>query len=239
MIKKTISSKTFAQYFKAISDPNSRFYQADDDILDFNERYMRGEFQVMFDELNVPITLDEIKRAVKQLRNGASAGPDLYINEFLKNGSEVLLNYIHTLFNKVFEVGYFPELWSEGFIVPIFKKGDKTEVSNYRGITLLSTVGKLFTRVLNNRLNSWAEEYNIYIEAQAGFRTNMSTIDNIFILSGLISHNLNNNKHLYCAFIDFTKAFDYVIRDILWYKLLKEGVSGKILDIIIHRFNDI
>ena len=85
---------------------------------------MRGEFQVMFDELNVPITLDEIKRALKQLRNGASGGPDLYINELFKNGSDVLLNYIHTLFNKVFEVGYFPEIWSEGFKAPIFKKGD-------------------------------------------------------------------------------------------------------------------
>ena len=65
---------------------------------------MRGEFQAMFDELNVPITLDDIKRAVKQMRNGANAGPDFYINEFFKNGSDVLLNYIHTLFNKVFEV---------------------------------------------------------------------------------------------------------------------------------------
>lgn len=101
----------------------------------------------------------------------------------------------------------------------------------------MSTVGKLFTRILNNRLNSWAEEYNIYIEAHAGFRTNMSTIDNIFILNALISHNLYNNTHLYCAFIDFTKAFDYVVRDILWYKLIKEGVSGKILDIIKSMYN--
>ena len=92
----------------------------------------------------------------------------------------------------------------------------------------MSTVGKLFTRVLNNRLNSWAEEYNIYIEAKAGFRTNMSTIDNIVILSALISQNLNNNKQLNCVFIDFTKAFDYVVRDILWYELIKEGVCGKI-----------
>ena len=55
-------------------------------------------------------------------------------------------------------MGYFPENWSEGFIVPIFKKGDINEVSNYRGITLLSTLGKLFTRILDNRLNKWAEE---------------------------------------------------------------------------------
>lgn len=89
---------------------------------------------------------------------------------FSKKGSNVLVSYIQNLFNKIFEIGYFPEKWSEGFIIPIFKKGDTNEVSNYRGITLLSTLGKLFTRILNNRLNAWAEEYNVYIEAQAGFR---------------------------------------------------------------------
>ena len=55
-----------------------------------------------------------------------------------------------------------------------------------RGITLLSTLGKLFTRVINNRLSQWAEEYSVYIEAQAGFRSGMGTVDNIFVLHGLI-----------------------------------------------------
>ena len=127
-------------------------------------------------------------------------------------------------------MGYFPEKWSEGFIVPIFKKGDINDVSNYRGITLLSTVGKLFTRILNNRLNKWAEEYSIYIEAQAGFRKHMSTVDNIFVLNGLITHCLNNN--LYCCFVDYSKAFDYIDREIFWYKLIKIGVRGEMLNII-------
>ena len=136
-------------------------------------------------------------------------------------------------------MGYFPEKWSEGYIVPIFKKGDVNEVSNYRGITLLSTLGKLFTRILNNRLNNWAEEYGIYIEAQAGFRKHMSTIDNVFVLNSLITHCINNKEHLYCCFVDFTKAFDYVERDILWYKLIKIGVRGQMLDIIKSMYNAI
>ena len=97
----------------------------------------------------------------------------------------------------MFEIGYFPESWSEGFIIPIFMKGDKEEVSNYRGITLLSTVGKLFKRILTNRLNDWTEKYNVYVEAQAGFRKCKGTVDNIFILNSLITHCLNNNEHLY------------------------------------------
>ena len=237
--KNSVSVDQFTEYFRSINDPNDRFYQADEDVLFFNERYLRGEIQIMFDELNVTISLEEIRKGIKQLRNGASAGPDLMLNEFLKHGSNGLLIYLHHLFNKIFEIGYFPENWSEGHIVPIFKKGDKDEVSNYRGITLLSIVGKLFTRILNNRLNDWAEEYNIYVEAQAGFRKCMGTVDNIFILNNLITHCLNNNESLYCAFVDFTKAFDFVVRDILWFKLIKLGVGGKMLNVIRSIYNHV
>ena len=60
----------------------------------------------------------------------------------------------------------------------------------------------------------------------------MSTIDNIFVLNGLITHCINNNEYLYCCFVDFTKAFDCEERDILRYKLIKIGVRGRMLDII-------
>ena len=74
--------------------------------------------------------------------------------------------------------------------------------------------------------------YGVLIEAQAGFRAGMSTVDNVFVLHDLISHMLNNGHKLYCAFIDFTKAFDYVVRDNLWYKLICLGLRGNMLNII-------
>ena len=70
------------------------------------------------------------------------------------------------------------------------------------------------------------------MESQTGFRKNMGTEDNIFVLHGLITHMLNTGKKLYCGFIDFTKAFDYVVRESLWTKLMKIGLSGNILNII-------
>ena len=171
--------------------------------------------------------MEEITKVIKQLKSGKVCGPDLVLNEFFKFESQTLQQFIHQLFNKLFKQGYFPDTWSEGYTVPLHKKCDQDDPGNYRGITLLSTLGKLFTKVLHNRLNSWAEIYNVYIEAQSGFRENMSTIDNIFVLHGLINHMINNNKRMYVAFIDYTKAFDYVVRDILWYKLIKLGVRGK------------
>ena len=103
----------------------------------------------------------------------------------------------------------------------------------------MSVLGKLFTRLLNNRLIEWAEMYQVYIEAQAGFRKCMCTVDNIFVLHGLITRMLNGGKRFYCAFIDFTKAFDYVVKDILWYKLIKLGVRTQILKVIKSMYDNI
>ena len=186
----------------------------------------------MLDELNTSFSEDEVIKSVKQLKSNKAGGPDKIINEFLIHGRQILVPTICKLFNKIYDMGYFPEEWAEGYIIPLHKKGSANDVENYRGITLLSILGKLFTRVLNNRLSEWAENYYVFIEAQAGFRPGMGTTDNIFILRGLITHILNQGSKLYCAFVDFTKTFDHVVRENLWYKLIKFGLRGKVLNII-------
>ncbi|MCG8033307.1 MAG: reverse transcriptase family protein, partial [Candidatus Thiodiazotropha taylori] len=227
-----IPLSSFEEYFKSVNNPSDPFYTPDEDVLYFNEQYVKNEFTIMFDELNVEFTQEEIMKSIKQLKTNKSAGPDKLINEFFIHGKHILIPTLCKIFNTVFESGYFPDEWSEGYIIPLHKKGSMTDVENYRGITLLSTLGKLFTRVINNRLSVWSEKYFVLIEAQAGFRVNMSTIDDIFVLHGLVSHILNQGNKLYCAFIDFTKAFDYVVRENLWYKMIKLGIRGKILNII-------
>ncbi len=87
----------------------------------------------------------------------------MLLNEYFIHGSQILLPTLVSLFNRILSIGYFPTEWSEGHIIPLHKKGSLNEVDNYRGITLLSTLGKLFTRVLNNRLSELAESYNVYI----------------------------------------------------------------------------
>lgn len=193
----------------------------------------------MVSELDNEISVDEIINAVKQLNSGKSGGPGRLSNEFFIHGGDILPSYLCKIFNILLNKGYFPSLWSQGYIVLIHKKGSLSNVENYRGITLLSCFGKLFTRVINNRLTAWAEQYNVYIEAQAGFRSDMGTIDNIFNLHGLITHLLNQRKKLYCAFVDFTKAFDFGNRDILWYKLIKFGITGKLLNVIRSRYEQV
>ena len=129
--------------------------------------------------------------------------------------------------------GFFPDTWSTGCIIPIFKKGDCNDTNNNRGITLISCMGKLFTSVLNARLLKWESENNIITDAQFGFRPGHSTVDAIFILQTLINKYLKKKGgRLYYCFVDYRKAFDFIDRGRLWGKLIKQGINGKMLNII-------
>ena len=99
-----IQLSCFEQYFNAINNPSDPFYRPDEDIIYFNERYENEEFRIMFDELNVIFSQEEIRRAIKQLKNGKSAGPDKLINEFFINGTEYLSPTLCNLFNKPLRV---------------------------------------------------------------------------------------------------------------------------------------
>ena len=131
------------------------------------------------------------------------------------------------LFNIIFETGTLPDSWLEGRIIPIYKnKGDRSTPENYRPITVLSCLSKVFTSVLNNRLTKFLDSTSGLNENQAGFRKGYSTIDHIFSLNTLLELHRAKKKKLYCAFIDFSKAFDSVWRIGLWRKLLANNING-------------
>ena len=137
----------------------------------------------------------------------------------------------YKLFNLVFDSGIIPESWTLGRIIPIYKnKGAQSNPENYRPITLVSCLGKLFTSIINSRLQSFAGEFELLSESQTGFRKTYSTCDSIFALHMLISILFNQKKKLFCAFIDFQRAFDTVWRDGLWVKFWH--IRGKCFNII-------
>ena len=162
-----------------------------------------------FDELNVPFTENELKKALKNLKNNKSTGPDDILNEQIKTSFPKMKYVYLKLFNIILETGCFPEAWAEGMIVPIFKnKGSKNDPNNYRGITLLSCMSKYFNSVLNNRLKAVAEKILSLI--QAGFRPGFSTMDHAFTLLCIFALYERLQKNLFVAFIDYQKAFDTV-----------------------------
>ena len=145
-----------------------------------------------------------------------------------------------SLFNLVLDTGIIPDPWLEGIIRPIFKRsGDPKQPENYRPITILSCFGKLFTAILNLRLNNFLQFHNILEENQAGFRSGYSTTDHIFTLHTLTEILKKKKKKLFCSFIDFSKAFDSVWRTGLWMKLLGNGIQGKLFRVIYNLYRNI
>ena len=114
-----IALSSFEAYFKAVNNPTDPFYTPGEDVVFFNERYVNNEFSIMFEELNLNFSQNEILKSIKQLKSNKSGGPDMLINEFFIHGKQVLVPMLCSLFNKVFEYGFFPEEWSEGYIVPL------------------------------------------------------------------------------------------------------------------------
>ena len=144
------------------------------------------------------------------------------------------------LFNCVLDTGFIPTTWLEGVVIPIFKnKGDPKSPSNYRPITILSCLGKLFTAILNNRLTAFLDNNKILEENQAGFRKEYSCTDHIFTLHALFEILRKGKKKLFAAFIDFSQAFDKVWRAGLWHKLLQNQVNGKFLNVILNMYDNI
>ena len=184
--------------------------------------------------LNRNFDTTEIKKGIKSLKRNKAAGIDSIINELIIEAANKLTPLFVNLFNVILKRGVVPSDWAKGIIIPIFKnKGDPEDPDNYRGISLLSCAAKLFTTVLNNRLNEFLSDFSTIGEEQAGFRKNYSCSDHIFTLQCLIDIYTNHlNKNLYCCFIDYRKAFDTINRAALWQKLASLNINGKILNVI-------
>ena len=151
----------------------------------------------------------------------------------MKNSPKSVLKLIVALFNIILNTGRVPTQWCTGIILPMYtNKGSHDHPNDYRGITLLSCLEKLFTNIINNRLAQYLEDDNILGEEQAGFRAGYSTLDYMFVLHCLVDIYQYQTKRVYCAFVDYKKAFDLIDRSSIWLKLITVGVKGRIFRVV-------
>ena len=137
------------------------------------------------------------------------------------------------LFNLILSVDYFPDIWNQGLITPIFKKGDKFDPNNYRGICVNSNLGKVFCSIINVRVLNFLNKHNVLSKSQIGFIPKHRTTDHIYILHTLIDKHVHQNyTKIYTCFIDLQKAFDSIWHTGLFFKDIESGVGGKAYDII-------
>lgn len=190
------------------------------------------EFDNILGELicDDPPSTIEISRAINALKNHKSAGEDKIVAEMIKVGGDKSIQMLQSLLNKIWREKVVPQDWRDSMVVPIHKKGDKANCSNYRGISLLSVPGKVLSRILYGRLLPMADAY--LREGQCGFRRERSTVDMIFSTRQLVEKSLEQNTTLCLAFIDISKAFDSVNRDILFNVLEKMSCPEVILSLL-------
>lgn len=186
------------------------------------------------DHLDYQFTYDEIQDEIKKLKNNKASGHDFVLNEMIKNAPKDVVKVICEYFNLVLKTGKVPDDWGIGIIIPFYKNsGDCKDPENYRGITLISCIAKLFSACISNRLRGYVEGTGTLGGEQAGFREGFSTLDNAFIIKMLIDMYTQKKKKLFGAFLDYKKAFDTVDRAHLWKRLLACGINGKILNVVV------
>ena len=175
------------------------------------------------------VCYEEVEIAARKLKRGKSAGLDEVCVEMIKEGGRSMLLWLVRLFSVCWREGKVPQDWQDACLVPIYKgKGDKRECTNYRGISLLSVVGKLYGRVLIGRVKRVTEK-NIG-EEQGGFREGRGCVDQVFTLRMVAEKYREKKKDLFLCFMDLEKAYDRVCRKKLWSVLRSYGVGMNLMD---------
>lgn len=173
---------------------------------------------------------NEIKTAIEQLKNWKSPGEDCIFAEMIKGGKEESVYMLKALFSKIWESEQVPQEWCKALVIPLHKKGSKTKCDNYRGISLLSVPGKVLSRIIYNRLSPFIESQ--LQDHQSGFRKDHSTNDMIFSTRQMVEKSLEQNSPLCIAFVDISKAFDSVNRNLLFKILERLNCPLKLLQIL-------
>ncbi|KAK0154090.1 LINE-1 retrotransposable element ORF2 protein [Merluccius polli] len=174
-----------------------------------------------------PISGAEVAEVVRKLLGGRAPGVDEVRPEFLKALDIVGLSWLTRLCGIAWTSRAVPLDWQTGVVVPLFKKGDRRVCSNYRGITLLSLPGKIYSGVLERRVR-WIVEPRIQ-EEQCGFRPGRGTVDQLYTLCRILEGAWEFAQPVHMCFVDLEKAFDRVPRGVLWGVLREYGVSDPLI----------
>lgn len=176
---------------------------------------------------NKKITREEVRTAVFAAKNKKAVGVDMLPYECLKN--DMCITALCKLFNVCYQNGVIPDEWTKAVLVTIPKGNSSvsTKPLSYRGLSLQSCAYKIYSAVLNKRLSYHLESNNLLSNCQNGFRKDRSCVDHVYTLCDLVKTKINNKQKVYCAYVDFAKAFDYVSRPMILYRLKEYGVVGQ------------
>ena len=177
-----------------------------------------------------PTTNTEILQIINRFKNKKSPGSDNVGPQLLKEiTSEIVMPLVH-LFNLSISTGKVPDFLKIAKVIPIYKKGDRQTIGNYRPISLLSIFDKVLEKIMHSRLYSYLNASNILYDYQFGFRRNYSTCLALIDVVDQIYEHLDNHEKVVGIYLDLQKAFDTVDHEILLAKLYHYGIRGNVFD---------
>ena len=138
------------------------------------------------------------------------------------------------LFNKSLQTGRFPTQWKQANVCPVFKKENRSDKTNYRPISLLSSSSKILEKIVYKRLYEYLIDNNLLIEQNSGFKWKDSTVNQLLKIVHQIYQDINSGKDTCLVFLDVSKAFDKVWHKGLLFKLRQLGIAGTLYDWLEH-----
>ena len=228
---------------KSITDPtdisnefNNYFSNVADVILDkrrYNGKKSYAEFLTdpspnYINDVFNPTDEIEVKNIIIKMKLNKSCGPTSIPTKILKLIKLEISKPLAEIINLSFNTGIHPEKLKVAEVKPLFKKGSKLLTCNYRPISLLSNINKIFEEVMFNRISEFLEDSNSLYPLQFGFRKKYSTNHALIDIIEKVSEALDKNKIACGIFVDFQKAFDTVNHEILLKKLSHLGIKGNI-----------
>ena len=171
-----------------------------------------------------------VKKVITNLDSSKASGPDCIPEVVLKNCEPELSYILARLFKKCLKESCFPDCWK---VVPVFKNvGERSTAKNYRPVSLLSVISKVFEKLVNNRIVDHLEKCGLSSDFQYGFRSTRSTADLLTVVSDRIARAFNRSGATRAVALDISKAFDRVWHADLFHKLNSYGFSGQIFGLI-------
>lgn len=165
------------------------------------------------------VSFNDVRDVINQLKNKNSRdvyGLSVKMIKFVKN---LIIIPLTKLINMCFKESIFPKVLKKAIVTPIFKKGDSSDVTNYRPISLLPIISKIVEKCMANKITKYFEENKLYCDSQFGFRKGRNTVMGILNLLNNIMETYENMEYISVNFYDLSKAFDCVRHDLLLDKL--------------------
>lgn len=176
---------------------------------------------------SLSISFTDIAAALGDVKGTTSPGPDMIPAIFVKSCASSLLEPLSIIFNSSLTEGIFPNTWKKSYITPIYKSGNKHLIQNYRPISIISTIPKLFDAIVANKLSDFF--LHKIISTQHGFIRGRSTVSNLLVFTEFVRGALDSSTQVDAIYLDFSKAFDTVNHGRLISKLGNLGICGSLL----------